>query len=183
MKNKFFIIIICLVALTIVLGTRGSISFSRIEGSFELVSISSNQLVDDFSFAGLVLSTTKYFFEDPDEIVIMNGYEEGIGYYSELQVTFYGSEWYETEHITETFYFSSVRSQDFAKSFVDPLITVSQVEYDGAFVAVINAIQYLTYIIEVLFLVVSLVFVVLFDTILIVLSLATCFLRIIGLLA
>lgn len=181
MKDKLFIIIICLVVLTIVLGTSGSISFSRLEGSIELVTISSDALVDDFSLAGLVLSTTKYFFQDAASIVILNGFEEGQGYYSELQVTFYGTEWYETEYITETFFFSSERSQDFAKSFVDPLITVSQIDYDGVFSEVINAIQYITYIIEVLFLVVSFVFVVLFDTILIVLSLAMCFLRIIGL--
>lgn len=182
MKNKLFIIIICLVALTIVLGTSGSISFSRLEGAIELVSISSNQLVDDFSLAGLVLSTTKYFFEDPDELVILNGYEEGIGYYSELQVTFYGDDWYDTEYIVETFYFSSVRSQDFAKSFLDPLITLSSIEYDGAFLVVIEAIQFIAYTFEVLFLVVSFVFVVIFDVLLIVISLATCFLRIIGLL-
>lgn len=180
MKNKLFIVIICLVCLTIVLGTSDKVSFSRIDNAIEFVTVSTDHLVDDFSLAGLVLSTTKYFFEDPDSIVILNGYEEGTGYYSELQVTFYGSEWYETEYYVETFYFSSERSQDFTKAFVDPLITVSQVEYEGAFSGVIDAVQFIAYFFEILFLLVSFIVVVLLDTAFIVISLFTCFLRIIG---
>ena len=181
MKSKFFVLLVCVCCLTLILGTSENFSFSRIEGAFEIVEVSSDQLLDDFSLMAMTIYTTREWFSNPDDLVIMNGYEDGVGYVTQVTATYYGSEWYDTVYETEYFYFSTERAQEFVDIFIDPLISTTPIEYDGAFADLINVLQYIAYAVQVFFLILGFVIVVLFDSILVVVTLATCFFRVLGL--
>lgn len=181
MKTKFFILLICVCCLSLILGTSENISFSRVEGAFEVVEVSSDQLVDDFALMGMTIYTTREWFSNPDSLVITNGYEEGVGYVTQVTATYYGDEWYDTVYETEYFYFSTERSQEFVNVFIDPLISTTPVPYEGAFADLVNVLQYIAYAVQVFFLILGFVVVVLFDSILVVVTLATFLFRVLGL--
>ncbi len=185
MRRKFILIVICLSVIMMVFGLPSNVDYFRTVEAFSSVNTPASLLIDDFATMGVAIFATRQHFQGANDINVQAGYDEMVGYYIQVVATYYGEEWYETVYESETFYLSSERNQELVVSIIEPLISVTPVDYEDEATwvdSIVDRLQFVAYSFQLIIAIGSFVFLIASDTVITVLGLFTAFLRLIGLL-
>lgn len=188
MKQRLFVIIACVGIVALVLGCTG-FSFSHVKAEVESVQDSSKTILQDISSISLFAFSARDLFSGADSVGVafMERQSEGAGAYGVHYRSIKDGKVMNEEYLPISTVDSPMTSNEAYEIYeritypLEPVMQWSTVEYNGLFADTLNALQYIAYVIGMIWAIIAIVTLVVVDTVVTAWSLIKVAFSIVGL--